>query len=95
MWLIGLLFVALSAFLFANAQWITSKLQNSPNGPLISKALALLCLGAGTYFNNQAWAVESGLSLTVASFSFCMFSAVYFKLPLSTQALTKRNKEAA
>lgn len=95
MWLIGLLLVALSAFLFANTQWIALKLQLPASMLFTPKLLAIFTLAIGTYLNNQAWAVESGVSLTVTSFCFCMFTAVYFKLSVTKQNQTNTHKEAA
>lgn len=95
MWLLGLILIALSAFLFANAKWVDSKSNIQSSDIFFAKIPALFFLGAGAYLNNQYWAVESGVSLTVASFCFCMFTAVYFKLSVTKQNQTNTHKEAA
>lgn len=80
MWLLGLLLVSMSAFLFANTQWIANKIQMNASDWLFAKLPALAALLIGGHINNLVWAVESGISLTIGTFGFGMVMAVYFKL---------------
>ena len=98
MWLLGLLLVTASAFLFANTQWIVAKINFyapfNGNDWLLAKLPALVLLLAGGYLNNWVWAVESGIALTIGVFGLAMVLAVYFQLDKPKTSNKNHKREA-
>lgn len=89
MWLLGILLILSSAFLFANEQRISDRIKHGSTTQWLVKALAGGFLIIGAYLNNRSWGVESGISLTIAGFGFAMLMCIYFKL--ASSSTSKKN----